>query len=70
MELGIASWSVPWSIGVPGYPQPRHRLVRSGLLEKAVEADVTVVQIADNLPLHELADPELDGLREAARARG
>jgi sugar phosphate isomerase/epimerase len=40
------------------------------LLEKAVEANASVVQIADNLPLHELADGELEQLREAATARG
>jgi len=70
MKLGIASWSLPWSIGMPGYPQPRHPLGVLDLLEKAVQANVTVVQIADNLPLHDLDDAELDGLREAARARG
>ena len=70
MELGIASWSVPWSIGVPGYPPPLQPIEAVGLLEKAVEADVGVVQIADNLPLHAIPDPELDRLREAAIARG
>ncbi len=70
MELGIASWSVPWSIGVPGYPQPSSPLGAVGLLEKAVGADTCVVQIADNMPLHELPDSDLDRLREAARARG
>ena len=70
MQLGIASWSVPWSIGVPGYPRPRRPLDAFGLLEKAVETNVAVVQIADNLPLHELPDMELDRLREAAGARG
>ena len=70
MELGIASWSVPWSIGVPGYPQPSSPLGALGLLEKAREVDVRVVQIADNLPLHEISDTELDKLREAAAARG
>jgi sugar phosphate isomerase/epimerase len=70
MELGIASWSLPWSIGVPGYPQPALPLNAIGLLEKAVEADVRLVQIADNLPLHEIPTAELDRLREAAIARG
>src|SRR5690348_6244241 len=70
MELGIASWSLPWSIGVPGYPQPLHPLDAIGLLDKAVAADVRVVQIADNLPLHALPDAELDTLCEAAIARG
>ena len=40
------------------------------MLEKAAEAKVSVVQIADNLPLHELPEKELDQLREAAAGRG
>jgi sugar phosphate isomerase/epimerase len=70
MQLGIASWSVPWSIGVPEYPRPRRPLDAFGLLEKAAETNVAVVQFADNLPLHELPETELDRLREAACARG
>ena len=69
-KLGIASWTLPWSIGVQGYPAPQRPLGCIGLLEKAVEAKVSVVQIADNLPLHELPDKELDQLREAATSRG
>ncbi len=69
-KLGIASWTLPWAIGVPGYPLPPQPLSCLGLLEKAVEANVSVVQIADNLPLHELPGEELDQLREAAVARG
>jgi len=69
MELGISSWSLPWAVGVPGYPRPPQPLNAVGLLEKAVEENIAVVQIADNLPLHELPDVELDRLREAACAR-
>jgi sugar phosphate isomerase/epimerase len=69
-SLGIASWSVPWAIGVQGYPWPQRPLDCIGLLDKAVEANVAVVQIADNLPLHQLPDHQLDQLREAATARG
>jgi 3-oxoisoapionate decarboxylase len=69
-KLGIGSWSVPWAIGVQGYPKPQRPLSGIDLLEMAVEAKVEVVQIADNLPLHELPDMELDGLREAANTRG
>jgi len=69
MELGISSWSLPWSIGVQGYPRPTKPLNVIGLLDKAVEEKVSVVQIADNLPLHELPQAELDRLREAALAR-
>jgi 3-oxoisoapionate decarboxylase len=70
MELGISSWSLPWSVGIRDYPQPPRPLDAMGLLEKAVEVNAAVVQIADNLPLHELLEPELERLREAARARG
>jgi 3-oxoisoapionate decarboxylase len=70
MKLGISSWSLPWSIGVPGYPRLSRPLDAVGLLEKAVEADVHVAQIADNLSLHELPEVKLDRLREGARARG
>jgi sugar phosphate isomerase/epimerase len=69
-KLGIASWSLPWAIGVQGYPSPQRPLGCIGLLEKAAEAKVSVVQIADNLPLHELPEKELDQLREAAAGRG
>ena len=66
--LGIASWTLPWAIGVQGYPQPPKPLGWMGLLEKAVEADVSVLQIADNLPLHEMPVEELDQLRAAERS--
>jgi len=70
MELGISSWSLPWSVGVQGYPRPPRPLDAMGLLERAVEADAAVVQIADNLPLHEVPESELDHLRETAGAYG
>lgn len=69
MKLGISSWSVPWSIGIQGYPRPERPLSWMDLLEKAVEYDASVVQIADNLPLRDLEDTELDRLREAAFAK-
>jgi len=70
MELGISSWTVPWSIGIAGYPRPSKPLDPVGLLDKAVAVDVRRVQIADNLPLDQLDDHELDGLRAAAEERG
>jgi sugar phosphate isomerase/epimerase len=39
------------------------------LLQKTVEVNVSVLQIADNLPLHKLRNAELDRLREAASSR-
>lgn len=70
MRLGISTWSVPWSIGVRGYPQPTSPLDAAGLLQKAVQAGVSVVQIADNLPLSQLSSSELDRLRDMALSHG
>jgi len=67
MELGIASWTVPWAIGMPGYPAPPRPLTPVGLLDKAVSLGVGIVQIADNLPLENLTVRELERLAEAAR---
>jgi sugar phosphate isomerase/epimerase len=62
MRLGISSHAFAWAIGVPGYPPPRQPLTAGRLLERAVELQVGVVQIADNLPLHELPEAELRSL--------
>ena len=67
MELGISTWSLPWSIGVRGYPRPPRPLDVLDLLERALEANAAVVQIADNLPLHEAPQRERDRLCDAAR---
>ena len=69
MRLGIASWTLPWSIGVPGYPQPEHPLTAVDLVELAAEIGATVVQVADNMPLHLMPSSELRNLRETAENR-
>ena len=66
MRLGISTWSVPWSVGVPGYPQPEPGLDAIGLISKAAGLGVAVVQIADNLPLHTLPEDELARVKQAA----
>jgi 3-oxoisoapionate decarboxylase len=67
MKLGISTWSLPWSIGVSGYPRPHRPLDVFGLLAKAGEMNVRVVQIADNFPLHEMQPCDLNRVRDAAR---
>ena len=39
MKLGIASWSVPWSIGVKGYPQPEHWPPFAGTIEQTIRIE-------------------------------
>jgi sugar phosphate isomerase/epimerase len=70
MRLGIGSWSFPWAIGVPGYPQPATPLDAVGLLEKAKSLDVDLVQICDNYPLHARSADELDQIARTAQELG
>jgi len=69
MRLGISSYAYVWSVGVPGHPQPRRPLTAEGLLAKARELGVRVLQIADNLPLDRLSAGELDRLARVALER-
>lgn len=67
-QLGISSWSYPWSIGVNKGPQPQHKMTALELLNNAVELNVGLIQIADNLPLELLSTSEIDKLADFASA--
>jgi sugar phosphate isomerase/epimerase len=69
MRLGISSYTYTWAIGVPGYP-PDSPMDAVGLLHKAAQLGVSVVQFADNLPLDALLEKELARLQQAALALG
>ena len=61
-RLGIGTYAFAWSIGVPGYEQPRQPMDAIDFVQRCAELGVKVVQIADNIPLHELSDESLDTL--------
>ncbi len=65
--LGIGSYAVAWSIGVPGYSAPPEPLDAFGLVRMAAESGVRLVQIADNLPLHTMTSDLLDALLAESR---
>jgi sugar phosphate isomerase/epimerase len=69
MRLGISSYTFTWAVGVPGQ-EPDRPMSARGLLSKAAELGVGVVQIADNLPLHDLPAGELDELARSAGELG
>ena len=69
LRLGIGSFTYPWAIGVPGYP-PARPLTASGLLERAAELGVGVVQFCDNLALDRLPAPKLAELTHTAARLG
>ena len=65
MKLGISSYTFPWAIGVPGYPPPQP-LRPLGLLQKAADLGVRVLQVCDNLPLDRLSATELNTFQKRA----
>jgi len=67
-KLGISTYCFPYAIGVPGF-EPKQMMSVFDLIDQAVKLQVSVVQIADNLPLHKLSRQELEHLgRYAARS--
>jgi 3-oxoisoapionate decarboxylase len=70
MRLGISSWTYPWAVGVSGFPLPDRPMRLADLLNRASSLKVGVVQIGDNLPLHELGFAELRDGRDQAAALG
>ncbi|WP_168122141.1 sugar phosphate isomerase/epimerase [Paenibacillus sp. HB172176] len=66
MQLGISTYTFTWAIGVPGYAAPQTPLTLEGLLAIASAHHVSLVQIADNIPLHAQSDSQLNRLKELA----
>ena len=62
-ELGISSWTFPWAAGAAAGPQPEKKMSPLELLKRAVELDVQVVQIADNMPMELLSKEQLHELK-------
>lgn len=69
MRLGLSSYTYTWAVGVPG-AEPAHPLGADRLIERAAELGATVVQLADNLPLHERSAAEVARVASAAHAAG
>lgn len=66
MKLGLGSYALAWSIGVPGY-LPERPLDAFGFVETAARHGFTLVQIADNVPLTRMAEAELARLETHLR---
>lgn len=69
MRLGIGSYTYTWAIGVAG-SLPGIPLTPEGLVRRAVELGVQVVQVCDNLPLHQLPEQSLEALSELVNQLG
>lgn len=65
MKLGISSYTFGWAVGVNGY-RPMRPLDENGLLDKARDLGVKLLQIGDNIPLHKFEPERLSRLAERA----
>ncbi len=62
--MGLCSWSYPWSIGVSNGAQPEKKMSALDIMKKAKDYEVNLVQFADNMPLENLTENQLDELAE------
>ena len=69
MQLGISSYTYTWSIGVPG-SLPTRQMSATDLVDRADAFGLKLVQIADNLPIENFTDVELDNLYAYAFKKG
>ena len=69
MRLGLSSYTYTWAVGIPG-KMPSKQLSAFDLVEKAEISGLSLVQIADNLPLETMNRSELTNLRKYAANKG
>jgi 3-oxoisoapionate decarboxylase len=69
VKLGLGSYACAWEIGVPGHLPPSP-LTAIGLVARASSLGLSLVQIADNLPLERFTLTELEDLRTQAARLG
>jgi sugar phosphate isomerase/epimerase len=68
MRLGIGSYTYAWAVGIPGR-RPETPMTAADLVKKANASGLRCIQLADNLPLEQLAADERHALAELAEGR-
>jgi len=58
MQPGLSSYTYTWSVGVPG-SMPEKPASVYDLVDKANSLGITLLQVADNMPLEKLANAEV-----------
>ena len=65
MKIGIGTYALAWSIGIPGYNTPDPMDIYR-FLDFVHDQGISLVQIADNLPLHRFSQTELREIQKRA----
>lgn len=69
-RIGISSFAYCFACGSRPSHKPEHILTPFGLIDKAAELEVCVVQIGDNMPLEKYSAEDLEKIRMHAAAKG
>jgi sugar phosphate isomerase/epimerase len=69
MKIGLSSYTYTWAVGVPG-SMPEKPMTAKGIIDKAAESGLKLVQIADNIPLENLSSDELKDLYKYSLLKG
>ena len=69
MKIGLGTYALAWSIGVPGHP-PEKPMDIYQFLDFAHDLGFRLVQVADNLPLHQFTQDELNKILERSDSLG
>ena len=70
VKIGLSTYTYTWAVGVPGFPAPEKKLTPEGLLKKARDYGIGVVQLCDNIPLHKMKLEELNAISKMAAEMG
>jgi 3-oxoisoapionate decarboxylase len=66
VRVGLSSYTYTWAIGVPGHC-PDEPLTLLQLVERAGSLGVSALQVADNLPLHDVTGFDLETFERRAQ---
>ena len=69
MKIGLGTYALAWSIGVPGN-MPEKPMDIFGLFQFAADNGFELVQIADNMPLTQLSESQLMEIKTQALHHG
>lgn len=69
MKLGISSFTFSWAVGVKDN-MPENPMTFRDLIEQTKAYGLTLLQIGDNLPLHQLSPSEIEEAKTLADAYG
>lgn len=69
MQIGIGTYALAWSIGVPD-SEPLNQMNIFEFLEFVHQKGISLVQIADNMPLHKYSEGDLEQIHSKSQEMG